>query len=197
MGAPSGAETRTSPTPAAGDRPAAPTPQAPDHPPIEPVDDPEAEVIFFEMEAALDAAMRGAMSKLARLDDARRDRPATTGDSRPVAAPTEAEIRAALQAALDASRFDVGGFVYDITMPLHFIPPNEGAAPNPALWGDLRPSEAERLSVLVEEIYGLADGFERALGAAVVEAGVRAGLTFVAEHPDAPRATVPEEGAAA
>lgn len=61
------------------------------------------------------------------------------------------------------------------------------------LWGDLRPSEAERLtSIIHEAAYRAAD---RSM-AVILDELTAAGLAFAAEHPDAPRGK-PGKGAAA
>lgn len=62
----------------------------------------------------------------------------------------------------------------------------EPVAPPPdgSLWGDLRPSEAVRLSQLVQAAAERASARCRAI---VIEELVGAGVQFAAEHPDAPR----------
>ncbi len=55
-----------------------------------------------------------------------------------------------------------------------------------ALWTDLRPSQATRLVELVE---AACDRAEARCVAAIVEELTAAGVQFVTEHPDAPRAT--------
>jgi hypothetical protein len=113
--------------------------------------------------------------------------------------PTEAEIRQALaefvaepmkhgddspRAKLDEAidkAMDVVGYV-------HIDPVDEIAVTTCSdLWSDLRPSEARRLAEIV------AEAKDRALEAAwvvIVKEVTRAGLTFAAEYPDAPRARV-------
>jgi hypothetical protein len=83
-------------------------------------------------------------------------------------APTAAEIRAVLE-TVRATEADA--VVHDLT----------GAVKD--LWDDLRPSEQERLEVLIEPIYKLGDEFE----AAVIEAAIMAGVRFGEEFPEAPR----------
>jgi len=118
-------------------------------------------------------------------------------------APTEAEIRAALeertakypsdngQRLLDEAvdkAFDVVGYIeLDENDALAF-----GAYALSDLWEDLRPTEVVRLHQLVRWAQ------ERAKAAAweaIIQECVAAGLKFAAEYPDAPRAA-PEAVAA-
>ena len=110
--------------------------------------------------------------------------------------PTEAEIRALIESrsaryptdsiehrlerALD-SAFDTIGYVsLDEQGQYDF-----GEAFLSDTWGDLRPSEANRLGELIHEARVRAESRARA---AIVEEVVAAALAFAAEHPDAPRA---------
>lgn len=108
----------------------------------------------------------------------------TTATAAPL---TEAEIRAAIEDALDHSTIDIGQLIYSFLQPIDYIPEPERANCRPALWDNLRPSEAARLSELVERVYcDLEPEIERMIADAVVGAA----LAFAAEYPDAPRAIV-------
>lgn len=113
-----------------------------------------------------------------------------------MSAPTEAEIRAAIDAAIDSSDIDIGHWVYEIIRPLLFVEnARRGPAYDPAeqLWDDLSPSQARRLEELREAIYvdGVLQGLGLGLVARIREAAVRAALTFASEYPDASRPVRP------
>lgn len=112
-------------------------------------------------------------------------------------APTEAEIReVALDAFREVMREHASGWdvpwVYDLSAPLRYEPPDEDGEPAlpwlVGLWTDLRPSQAARLSDLREAIYERADVLMVEAADRIVDAVVEAALTFAAEYPDAPRA---------
>jgi hypothetical protein len=113
-----------------------------------------------------------------------------------MAAPTEEEIRSAVKAALDErGDIDIGQWVHDLAAPIGYhardldAPRGTGTSwSSPCLWDDLRPTEAERLSDLLEAIYHQADAWEAEVLAKITEAVVAAGVQFAAEYPDAPRA---------
>ena len=103
-------------------------------------------------------------------------------------APSEQEIREAVQAALDDSSVDIGEWVHTMLAPLLFVPPGErGPAYEVGLWDDLRPSQAERLDNLIEGVYIRIQPLEEEVTTKIREAIVEAALTFAAEYPDAPR----------
>jgi hypothetical protein len=109
-------------------------------------------------------------------------------------APTEQEIRAAVRAALDDSDIDIGEWVHELVAPISYSAPSErGEAYEPALWDDLRPSQAALLQSLIEVIYTKSDALQNEVLARIEDYVVEAGLAFAAEHPDAPRAKVPVE----
>jgi hypothetical protein len=95
---------------------------------------------------------------------------------------TEEEIRGLINENLGP--FDVGEAIsrvialisYDDDDPVH-----EGL-----LWTNLDPSEQARLEELIDTVYDMSDS----LKAKVVDATVRAALTFAAEYPNAPRASL-------
>lgn len=94
--------------------------------------------------------------------------------------PTEVEIRAAIQAALDSSDIDIGTWVHDLGLPLD---PDGGV-----LWADLRGSEAEVLSDLLNAVYVQADAIEAEAVTRITELLVYAAMEFARRYPDAPRA---------
>ncbi len=98
-------------------------------------------------------------------------------------APTEAEIRAAVDEGLekDPTGPDFGDVIYRYTSNLDW---DEDQTTAPGVWRDLRPSERERLRELLSEVYEIEETFH----AMTVEAAVKAALTFAAEFPDVPRA---------
>jgi hypothetical protein len=106
-----------------------------------------------------------------------------------MSAPTEAEIRTAVEGALGRSReIDVGSWVHELVQPIAYYPPEDRInRPPDCLWDNLRPSEAERLSALVEQIYVAADEWETYVVQQITERILAAGLTFASEFPDAPR----------
>jgi hypothetical protein len=76
-------------------------------------------------------------------------------------------------------------------MPLHHWGKDDHAQPEHralALWDDLRPSEAEDRSRLVENVYAQADAIEAEVVDRIGELFVGAALEFAWMHPDAPRA---------
>lgn len=97
--------------------------------------------------------------------------------------PTEAEIR---EVIADNTIFDAdfGTVIHRYVSAIAFGPDEYGIDEDSRIWTDLRPSETKRLGDLIDEVYDLADKFQ----AEVVEATVRAALTFAAEYPDATRA---------
>lgn len=96
-------------------------------------------------------------------------------------APTEAEIRA----AIDEANPDFGELVYEFTRCVSYADPGtRGFAYEPRLYEDLRPSERERLEALLSEVYDLEEPVLKMIEDRVVAAV----LTFAAEYPDAPRA---------
>ncbi len=104
-------------------------------------------------------------------------------------APTEAEIREAVQEALDASTIDISEWVFEMSTPILYIPPAERLNGNRgALWDDLRPSQAAYLTALQEAIDGEAQAIEKEVTDRLAEAIVRAALDFASTFPDAPRA---------
>lgn len=66
--------------------------------------------------------------------------------------------------------------------------PGAGMAVRSGLWGDLRPSEALRLRDLTHDARGR---LKADLWGRILETVATAGMTFAAEHPDAPRANQP------
>lgn len=104
----------------------------------------------------------------------------------PATARAEAEIHAACRYALDdSSEIDIGSWVHELARPISFHPDDD---PPSSLWTDLRPSEAKRLSDLLERVYRTADAWEAEIVDRIIAAVVEAGVTFAAEYPDAPRA---------
>ncbi len=101
-------------------------------------------------------------------------------------APTEAEIREAIDAHLETIDADVDGLIHAFVGPITYVRPSERGPAYPAtLWDDLRPSEQAHLEDLVEAVYTeCSPAIERML----VEATVRADLAFAEASPDAPRA---------
>ena len=103
-------------------------------------------------------------------------------------APTEAEIRAAIEASLNigASGVEVGELVYDFLRVIRYeAPKDRGPNYGGCLWDDLKPSQAAILEARIEQVYQDLDGpIERM----IVDAVTAAALAFAAEHPDAPRA---------
>jgi hypothetical protein len=106
-------------------------------------------------------------------------------------APTEQEIRTAIQAALDDSDIDIGAWVHDLVRPLSYAPPEQrGNNYGGCLWDDLRPSQAALLEALIEGIYNKVQPLEDDVTARIRESVVEAALEFAAAYPDAPRANV-------
>lgn len=111
-------------------------------------------------------------------------------------APTEAEIRAAarrhLARVLKSSELIDAPWVYDLSEPLRYTATcdEDGVrgGVNRSLWDDLRPTQDARLRALVDDIYSKTDALMAEAAERVIEYVVEAGLTFAAEHPDAPRA---------
>ena len=99
-------------------------------------------------------------------------------------APTEAEIRAIIE---EYSIGDPAELAFDVIQAVHYIPDNErrGGSMN-RVWTDLRHTEAERLTELLDDVFTLAEKCKQQLE----DATVAACLTFAAEYPDAPRAKV-------
>ena len=104
-----------------------------------------------------------------------------------MSAPTEEEIRAAIEVSADKRQADIGQLICAYTAPLEWEPSElRGPAYGGCLWDNLRPTEAERLSAHLETVYESLDGpIERMIREAIVSAA----LAFAAECPDAPRAT--------
>ena len=97
--------------------------------------------------------------------------------------PTEGEIRALINENLGP--FEVGEAISQVTALISYDdadPVHEGR-----LWTNLDPSEQARLEELIDTVYDMADAFE----AQVVDATIHAALTFAAEYPNAPRASLP------
>lgn len=105
-------------------------------------------------------------------------------------APTEQEIREAVQKQLDVLIAEDGtntpDWIAAVLTPLRYNPPSMDY--NPSLWADLRPSQEARLEALEEEVFRKADALMLEVAARLAEAVVEAALTFAAEYPDAPRA---------
>jgi hypothetical protein len=111
-------------------------------------------------------------------------------------APTEQEIRAALERKLtnwpdDNGESELADAIRKYSSPVRYTPlPRDdwhewGAhALNTELWDDLRPQEAERLGGLVAAAVRRAHERARAV---IFDELVTAGLAFAAEYPDAPR----------
>lgn len=105
-------------------------------------------------------------------------------------APTETEIREAIQAAVDDSSVDLGEWVYEILSPIQYTPPaarGGGYDDTEHLWDDLRPTQDARLAELREAIYSAVQADERKIVKRIQEMAVQAALTFAQEFPDAPR----------
>lgn len=132
----------------------------------------------------------------------------TTATRTAAIAPTEAEIRAALE--LRATRYpaddprkglreSIEDFARVLSGPafdaLEAVDPRDPEAPDQPddLWRDLRPSEAKVLDAIARE--GIESAYERAY-AAILDELVAAGLRFAREHPDVPRAKVGQPGGA-
>jgi hypothetical protein len=110
-----------------------------------------------------------------------------------MAGPTEGEIRAAVQEAIDRSDIDIGAWTYQILQPLGYIPPEDrgpGWERNAdlQLWDDLRPSQDAVLEGLIESVHREVQPIEAEVIDRIREAVVRAALAFAAQYPDAPRA---------
>lgn len=97
---------------------------------------------------------------------------------------TEAEIRAHVERALDT--IDLGESIHEAVHLISWSTPGTRGpsywANGGPIWDDLRSSEAERLSELIEPIYGLADAMARQ----IVERVIQAAVQFASEYPDAP-----------
>jgi hypothetical protein len=118
-----------------------------------------------------------------------------------VTAPTEQDIRASLDAFLEASSpmsvgtmrdalreaiRDVGDALDCAAFTALGSVDDAGDDAPDSLWRDLRRSEARRLRDLVTDAIGAAT---RRCEAVILEELTAAGVTFAAEHPDAPRAS--------
>lgn len=108
-------------------------------------------------------------------------------------APTEAEIRAAVAGAVIDCGYDIGDAAFALAAPIRYLTPAEDpehVLSTHCLWDDLRPSQAERLSELMEEIFTKGDLIiEQEVLPRIRGLVAEAALTFAAEFPDAPRAT--------
>jgi hypothetical protein len=93
--------------------------------------------------------------------------------------PTEEEIRGLINENLGP--FDVGEAIAQVTALISYDddPVHEGL-----LWTNLDPSEQARLEELIDTVFDMSDSLE----AQVVDATVRAAMTFAGEYPKARRA---------
>jgi hypothetical protein len=91
-------------------------------------------------------------------------------------APTEAEIRETITAAMPAAAGTIGDRAYELTFSIRY------------LWGDLPPSQGARIEALIEEAQAAIEALEPEVLGRVREAVAAAAMTFAAEYPDAPRA---------
>ncbi len=123
-------------------------------------------------------------------------RPDTGTPAGPVSAPTEQEIREAIEATATSVVDHVHDGIRDAASPLTnpaflTIDATEEwtpGLPDPAdLWTDLRLSEAMRLRALTEEAIVRAG---QRCEAIILEELTGAGVTFATEYPDAPRPVI-------
>jgi len=102
-------------------------------------------------------------------------------------APTEAEIRAILQAVEEEIDENLGEVVNVATSLIDYeVPERRGEAYSGSVWDDLRESEANRLRLILDEC---AHDLYKDLTRLIIDRVTAAALTFAAEYPDAPRLT--------